>query len=428
MVLSELMKPLVFILLVLAFVGVAMLVWWKRILATIEVLKTMRAMFRNVIDLFDKSPQIMVIIDFDSLRLLNVNESACKLYGYSREELLQMTVKDIRLADSETALETIAKDIKRFETEWIYAFHRHKDGHKIPVKTLLYAFPLHGKRTYLAIITDMSEQHKIAQERLETERLKLEIEKNAEQRIWRKNFIYTILHEIRTPLSVISTSVSLLDTYGHRLSSERQKTQYERILRQVARIGELTEDMGLMLYTEATTLILNEATVDVGALCQQVIEEVQVFRKPLQTIQHTVNAPRLTIKGDERSLMRAIENLVRNAIKYSYEDGTVTLDLQQSGNNAVIYVRDEGIGIPEADLPLLFQEFKRASNVRHIEGTGLGLVIAKQAVEQHGGHISVTSQEGVGTTFIVRLPLSIETPTPQPLNGLTYSMPSQHSD
>lgn len=111
------------------------------------------------------------------------------------------------------------------------------------------------------------------------------------------------------------------------------------------------------------------------------------------------------VQIDKKLMRQAISNLVSNAIKYSGDKQPVTVSIARANGNITIRVRDHGIGIPEADLKHLFQAFHRASNVGAIAGTGLGLVIAKEAVELHGGTISVESQVGAGTTFILNIPV-----------------------
>jgi signal transduction histidine kinase len=104
---------------------------------------------------------------------------------------------------------------------------------------------------------------------------------------------------------------------------------------------------------------------------------------------------------------RVVANLVSNAIKYSPGGGDVRVELAAEAGWAVLRVQDQGVGIPAADLPRVFEQFHRAANVAgRIGGTGLGLAGARHIVEQHGGSIALESQEGVGTTVTVRLPLN----------------------
>jgi signal transduction histidine kinase len=111
--------------------------------------------------------------------------------------------------------------------------------------------------------------------------------------------------------------------------------------------------------------------------------------------------------GISTDLSNAFENLIHNSIKYSHPGGKVVVRLESTDNEAVVRVTDDGIGIPEDSAPQVFLEFVRAPNAkRHAsEGTGLGLTIVKEAVEGHGGTVSVQSREGIGSTFSVTLPL-----------------------
>ncbi|MBW3633510.1 MAG: sensor histidine kinase, partial [Chloroflexi bacterium] len=120
--------------------------------------------------------------------------------------------------------------------------------------------------------------------------------------------------------------------------------------------------------------------------------------------------PSLVGHWDATRLERVVDNLLGNAVKYSPGGGTIVVSLaqEQDGVRAwgVLAVRDEGVGIPAADLPHLFERYHRGGNVAGIAGTGIGLAGARQIIAQHGGTITVTSAQGVGTTFVIRLPLA----------------------
>ena len=115
--------------------------------------------------------------------------------------------------------------------------------------------------------------------------------------------------------------------------------------------------------------------------------------------------------GDSRLLRQVITNLLSNAMKFSPENSTIWFDLDcQSSAVVVMRFRDKGIGIPEKDQAVIFEPFRRAANIGNAPGTGLGLVIARHAVELHHGKIELQSKEGEGTTFIVTLPRKYQSP------------------
>jgi len=119
-------------------------------------------------------------------------------------------------------------------------------------------------------------------------------------------------------------------------------------------------------------------------------------------------------------------NLITNAIKYSAAAKSIQVSLSGTPETLVLQVRDEGIGIPAIDLPYVYEPFRRGSNVGAIPGTGLGLTITKEAIELHGGTISLESQVGVGTTFTVYLPIANRGEKPQQDLSFLLSSQSNH--
>jgi signal transduction histidine kinase len=110
------------------------------------------------------------------------------------------------------------------------------------------------------------------------------------------------------------------------------------------------------------------------------------------------------VNMDQRLIHHMITNLLSNAIKYSPPDSTIYFDVHYQTDQAVLRIRDEGMGIPAEEQTRLFEAFFRAGNVQQIPGTGLGLAIVKQAVEMHGGTITVESAPGAGTAFTITVP------------------------
>jgi signal transduction histidine kinase len=116
-------------------------------------------------------------------------------------------------------------------------------------------------------------------------------------------------------------------------------------------------------------------------------------------------APSLTVPGDRVRLEQALGNLVSNAVKFSPLGETVRVRALSENGQAVVEICDSGIGIPEDEIPELMQRFYRASTAGTVDGTGLGLAISREIIERHQGRIEVESEQGLGSTFRVRLPL-----------------------
>lgn len=218
-------------------------------------------------------------------------------------------------------------------------------------------------------------------------------------------FFSILSHEIRTPMTAISSSTQVLRRGGEKISAERKLTHFENIQSSITRIQELIDGVTLVTQSEQGRLTFNPVVSNFREFCVSTIEQLEIDRK----------APRITLDYDEaletsllldENLMRHILfNLLGNALKYSSEESKVLFMVKKRMEFVEITVSDEGIGIPAMDHGHLFESFHRASNVADIPGTGLGLNIAKRAVEAHRGTISYETAEGNGTTFTVCLPL-----------------------
>ena len=156
-------------------------------------------------------------------------------------------------------------------------------------------------------------------------------------------------------------------------------------------------------------LELRPQPTDLVALARRCVAEQQQATST-HDIQLETTLNTLVGEWDALRLERVLNNLLTNAVKYSPDGGTITVSVVRRRHDgrdwAELAVRDEGLGIPAADLPRLFERFHRAANVaRHIAGIGIGLTGSRQIVEQHGGTLTVESQESVGSTFTMRVPL-----------------------
>ncbi|MEB3356669.1 MAG: ATP-binding protein [Synechococcales bacterium] len=220
----------------------------------------------------------------------------------------------------------------------------------------------------------------------------------------KSRFVSMVSHEFRTPLTVIRTSSELLEQYGHLATEEKKQIYFQRIRQAIANMTQLLEDVLVVGKAEAGKLEFNPLPTDLYQFCQQISEEMQQSIGPNHDIVLTADGDFSNAQIDPNLLRPVLSNLLSNAIKYSPVGTTVYIRLANTEAGIVLEVVDEGIGIPAADQPKLFELFHRASNVSAIRGTGLGLAIVKQCVSHHQGDISFVSRENSGTTFRVVLP------------------------
>ncbi|MBX3010339.1 MAG: PAS domain-containing sensor histidine kinase [Caldilineaceae bacterium] len=222
----------------------------------------------------------------------------------------------------------------------------------------------------------------------------------------KSRFISMASHEFRTPLASILMLTETLAAYRHKLTEAQIMQRLDSIREQVGHLKLVMEDMLQLAQMQARRVVPMPALFNLDEFCCSIMDEFRHQLVGAQQFGYHCNRPAQMVFLDKRLMRQVISNLLSNALKYSSVTGIISLHLTYTGDTVVLQIHDEGIGIPEADLPHLFQPFHRATNVGTISGTGLGLVITKEAVELHGGTIAVTSQVGRGTTVIVTLPLA----------------------
>lgn len=214
-------------------------------------------------------------------------------------------------------------------------------------------------------------------------------------------FISDASHELRTPLTAIQTEteVGLRDP---KLTLKEAKALLESNLEEAKRLSALTSSL-LELSSGQQTLRLEP--VQLSEVVTRALAQVEPARAGAKT-EITVAVADEAVLGSAPQLEELFVILLDNAIKYSSSGAQVSVIAKQQGRQVTITVHDTGVGITADDLPHIFDRFYRADasrSKRHIQGHGLGLSIAKQIVDTHGGHIAATSKPGHGTTFIVRL-------------------------
>ena len=217
-------------------------------------------------------------------------------------------------------------------------------------------------------------------------------------------FVSLVSHELRTPLTSIRGYLELICEDGDRLSDEHR--QYLAVVqRNSERLLRLVGDLLFVAQLDAGRLSVEREELDLAALA---VESVQAATPAAaaRDVQVLVEAEPALLAGDRSRLAQLIDNLVSNAVKFSAAGGAVTVRVAPDGGDVVLGVADSGMGIPADEQAQLFERFFRSSNARRaaVPGTGLGLVIVRAIADAHDGTVGVESAEGVGTTFMVRLP------------------------
>jgi signal transduction histidine kinase len=229
----------------------------------------------------------------------------------------------------------------------------------------------------------------------------------------RQAFLESVAHDLRTPLTVIKGHADLL--LQRAISSGDPQIAHTAagltsIVAGAAQMTGLIDDLlDWVTLGTAQPAGLDLGSVDLVALAEKAARKHSRLGSPRVRIEAT--EPTLVGEWDAGRLERVLDNLLSNAIKYSPGRTEVRLGVARADGLAVVTVQDDGIGIPAADLPRIFEPYFRGGNATdRVPGTGLGLVGVRRTVEAHGGTVAVASREGHGSTFTVRLPPRVPTP------------------
>jgi PAS domain S-box/PAS domain S-box len=251
----------------------------------------------------------------------------------------------------------------------------------------------------LGVSRDISERKQAEQE------LKTALQQEKELNELRSSFISRTTHEFLTPLSTILSSAELLEYYSHQWPEEKRNAHLHRIQDATKSMSQMLSDILAIERIETRKLECAPDQMDLVHLCGNLVNETRSLDDGKHRVSFVYPTENKSVKMDEKLVRQVVSNLLSNAIKYSTDGVAVTVELNWQDDDAVICVRDKGLGIPEKDQKMLYEPFLRGSNVSGIPGTGLGLTIVKKSIELMGGKIDLISKEGSGTTFTVRLPI-----------------------
>jgi PAS domain S-box-containing protein len=363
--------------------------------------------------LFDNNPHPTWVFDQETLRFLAVNAAAVHKYGYSREEFLAMTLKDIRPPEDIPALlETVKAlgDGKESSGAWR---HRLKDGTLIDTENTSYGMTFLGRLARAVVAVDVTQRKRDEAEKREimdslaatNQELGLrnrEVERATQMK---SEFLASMSHELRTPLNAIVGFSDLLAEETAGALNPKQKRFVDHIKQGSTHLLQLINDILDLSKVEAGQLEMHSEEF----LVQDALPEVLSTIAPLAMAKNIQIKQKLEskslVKADRVRFKQILYNLLSNAVKFTPKDGQVSIESIDDWDFVRLSVTDTGIGIRPEDQEAVFEEFRQVegSGGTH-QGTGLGLAITKRLVEQQGGRISVESELGKGTRFTFFLP------------------------
>lgn len=367
--------------------------------------------------LFDEAQDIVLIIDGSDGRILNVNPALRRVLGYDQKAIVGKSFSTL----FSRPIDELMERIQKFGAVFAAQHFQHQDGRIMPMDLTATLIPGEDNDNILITLRDVSERERLTRELFDAELARLTLEQEHEMIKLREEFMSTVAHDFRNPLGVILTSSDMLLHYRDRIPPEKQLEHIERIHSHAVVMRQLMQAVLDFVRNRSDKLNLKPEPLDLVALGKEIFERAQMFEEARS--QHNEDAEPLTFtyvtRGeldnawmDSQIIQRVLTNLLVNAIKYSPNGGEVRFEIAREGQTVVFTVRDQGIGIPADDLPHIFKPFKRASNTRRIEGTGLGMAIVKDNIDYHGGSVDIESELGEGTTITVRVPYQTHARTP----------------
>jgi PAS domain S-box-containing protein len=355
--------------------------------------------------------------------IVRVNATFCVWVGYSADELLEhRRVQDLLTIGGKVFHQTHwapLLQIQRSVAE-VKLDVRHRDGRKIPM-LINAARHRHEDVEYdefaFVVVTD---RHKYEQELLvarQKAELALEAKKAAEEALQmadrrKDEFLATLAHEIRNPLAPLRT---VIEVFRRKRFTDPQVIWSRDVLeRQIGHIAHLVDDLLEVSRIAEGKLELRAEVVDLSSVALQAVE---TLRAQIDASSHSLNIALpdepVMLTADPTRLSQIIQNLLINAVKYTPAGGTIWLGVSREADEAVISVRDTGIGIAAEHLPSIFQIFAQLppGQQRAQGGLGIGLSLVRALAERHGGTVIARSAgTGLGSEFVVRLPVAADPP------------------
>ena len=336
-------------------------------------------------------------------RILFLSPSIQRHLGETPEHWLGQPFAELVHPDERAAFERESQSLGDERPSFVHSFQmRRSDGRPIWVEATENFVRAGPEGPHIvSVIRD------ITQRRMAIEETKNALTRERELNRMKTSFISMVSHEFRTPMTGIGASAAFLEEYGEKVQAAQRDRHYKNIQSSLGRMNRLLDDVLLVGRNESGQVSYAPQPTPWHAFCRDLIQEC-LAAYPGRTIHLDSELARAALFHlDPVLLHHALQNLLTNALKYSPVDRPVRLSVEPDEAAQVLEwrVRDEGIGIPEADQPRLFEAFRRARNVGSINGTGLGLYIAKRSIELHEGTLSFTSSEGKGTEFIFTTPL-----------------------
>jgi len=345
-------------------------------------------------------------------KVMSWNPGAERIKGYTAEEIIGQPIS-IFYTDEESRRGEPAHNLRRALEDGRFecvGWRRRKDGSLFCAD--VFFTPLYdtdgGLRGFAKITRDITEQRKTEDE------VRSALSREKELNEMKSRFVSLASHEFKTPLSVILSSVSLVERYQGPGDEEKRAKHIHRIKSNVNNLKQILNDFLSVDKLESGAIKNSPAPIALPQFVHEAIQDMTEACKNGQQIMLKIEGDPNDAMVDGLLLRNVLNNLLSNAIKYSPGPEPIEVLLCYDGDRTSIGIRDHGIGIPEAEQERLFSQFFRGANTIGTSGTGLGLSIVKRYADLMGADIRFESRPGEGSTFVILLPL----PAPVSISAL----------
>ncbi|MCR8560780.1 PAS domain-containing sensor histidine kinase [Mucilaginibacter sp. BJC16-A38] len=367
----------------------------------------------------------------------SINPSACKLFLCTPEAVIGKNISTLMPPPDRQQHDEYIHRYQRTGVPHIIGIGREvtglrTDGTTFPFRLGVSEVPFASRKVYAGFIHDLSREKEAEQQlqeyaahleelvenrthslketvqalRLAKEEVSFSLEKEKELGMLKSRFVSMASHEFRTPLSAIQLSASLIEKYALPYENANIHKHVAKIKNSVGNLTAILNDFLSLEKLEAGKVEPTCVPFDLVKLSEEITEELQMVAKQNQSILYQHTGTGSIVNLDQNLLKNCVINLITNAIKYSGEDTFIEFLTELDSEHCIITVKDNGIGIPDADQKHMFEAFFRAHNTGNIPGTGLGLNIVARYASLMNGRIKFESNINQGTIFTITFPIS----------------------